>query len=370
MAGFVNGKGKAEADAGTPAPVEVTAEVIPAASQSNGIARTSSTELARFMPVMDIEQAIARRDVLVKAMKILMHEGVDYGKVDEKPNSKPALLQPGADKLCNLFGLTIKYFFLEKVEDWTGAEHGGEPFFYYQIAAQVYRGEFLLAEGVGACHSWESKYRWRKAERTCPHCNAAAIIKGREEYGGGWLCFGRKGGCGAKFLDGDAAIEEQTVGRKPNPDILDSVNTILKIAYKRAKVSGTINGTSASEFFTQDVEDFTPPEEVPINTGGYAPGTREAAAFVAGAKFQAGDPSNASPWGSMRDMTKMFEDMRERVGEVAWRAELERYGWNSFKDIRNALDAQTKNAVMRKQVGRKAIECYTHLMAIARKDVA
>jgi hypothetical protein len=31
------------------------------------------------------------------------------------------------------------------------------------------------------------------------------------------------------------------------------VNTVLKMAYKRAKVATTINATSASEFFTQDV---------------------------------------------------------------------------------------------------------------------
>ena len=52
------------------------------------------------------------------------------------------------------------------------------------------------------------------------------------------------------------AIESQQAGRKPNPDAADVVNTVLKMAYKRAKVATTINATSASEFFTQDVEDF------------------------------------------------------------------------------------------------------------------
>jgi hypothetical protein len=115
------------------------------------------------MPVMDIEQAVARRDVLVQAMKSLMKEGVDYGTIPG--STKPALLQPGADKLGNLFGLTLQYEFLEKEEDWKG-ERYGEPFFYYQVRARVYRGDFLLGEGVGSCSSWESKYRWRKAERT------------------------------------------------------------------------------------------------------------------------------------------------------------------------------------------------------------
>jgi hypothetical protein len=34
---------------------------------------------------------------------------------------------------------------------------------------------------------------------SCPKCGKDAIIKGKEEYGGGYLCFKKKGGCGAKF---------------------------------------------------------------------------------------------------------------------------------------------------------------------------
>ena len=41
---------------------------------------------------------------------------------------------------------------------------------------------------------------------TCPLCRADAIIKGRAEYGGGWYCFPRKGGCGEKFTDADARL--------------------------------------------------------------------------------------------------------------------------------------------------------------------
>lgn len=35
---------------------------------------------------------------------------------------------------------------------------------------------------------------------SCPHCGAVgAIIQGKPEYGGGWLCYKKKGGCGAKY---------------------------------------------------------------------------------------------------------------------------------------------------------------------------
>jgi hypothetical protein len=45
-------------------------------------------------------------------------------------------------------------------------------------------------------------------------------------------------------------------GRSENPDIADLYNTVLKMAKKRAFVDATITATAASDFFTQDVEDF------------------------------------------------------------------------------------------------------------------
>lgn len=357
---YVNGEARADAD--TSAQVEtkpLAVAVVPDNRHGN-----TTTEIARFMPVMDIEQAVARRNVMVRAMKELMVEGVDYGKI---PNcgDKPTLMQPGADKLANLFGLTLQYDFLEKIEDWTGAEHGGEPFFYYQIRAKVFRGEFLLAEGIGAASSWESKYRWRQSERTCPNCQKATIIKGREEYGGGWVCYAKKGGCGAKFYDGDQSIEGQQTGRKPNPDVADVVNTVLKIAYKRCKLHGTINGTSASEFFTQDLEDFSVTDAIDI--GGNQPNTRQAAQYVAQQKVQAKSAESRNvPWRNMREMAEAFKAIREKVGELAYRDELERWGWTGFQDLRNAIDSRDK--VSHDRATQKAVECYWHLDAIARED--
>jgi hypothetical protein len=69
-------------------------------------------------------------------------------------------------------------------------------------------------------------------------------------------CFRKKGGCGAKYPDGDQLIESQQVGRVFNPDIADQVNTIQKMSQKRSLVAVTLLAVNASEFFTQDVEDF------------------------------------------------------------------------------------------------------------------
>ncbi len=214
----------------------------------------SSLEEKRFLPVMSIGVAIQRRNTIVEAVTKLMKDGQDFGTIPG--TNKPTLLNPGADKLNNLFGLVPEFFITDKEEDWTGERHGGEAFFSYTVICRLRRGDFQMGEGLGSCNSWESKYRFRKSERECPACRQATIIKGKPEYGGGWVCFVKKGGCGAKFRAGDAAIEAQLVGKVNNPEIFDQVNTILKMANKRAKIAATLNATSAHEFFTQDMEDM------------------------------------------------------------------------------------------------------------------
>jgi len=206
-----------------------------------------------MMPAMSIQDAVDRHQMVVQFVGAMLKTDIDFGQIPG--TNKPTLLKPGAEKLLTFFGLTKRFTVLEKVEDWMGADHGGS-FFYYMYRCALYKGDQLIAESDGSCNSHESKYRWRKAERECPACGKAAIIKGRDEYGGGWVCFKKKDGCGAKFRDGDAAIEGQQVGRVANPDIADQVNTIQKMAQKRALIAATLLAVNASEFFTQDIEDM------------------------------------------------------------------------------------------------------------------
>ena len=213
-----------------------------------------AVERARFMPAMSIESAVERYNAVTEFVSRVLRKDVDYGVIPG--TEKRTLLKPGAEKLTTFFGLSTRFELLERIEDWTGDEHGGEPFFYYLYRCRLLRGDVAIAEGDASCNSREAKYRWREAQRACPACGQAAIIKGREEYGGGWLCFKKKGGCGAKYPDGDQTIESQQVGRVFNPDIADQVNTIQKMSQKRALVGAVLLAVNASEFFTQDVEDM------------------------------------------------------------------------------------------------------------------
>lgn len=210
-------------------------------------------ESAALMPVMSIEAATERYKTIVHYVQKLMHEGTDFGKIPG--TDKATLLKPGAEKLCTLFGLSKRFELVEHVEDWQGAQFG-EPFFNYLYRCSLHRGSVLIAEADGSCNSRETKYRWRQGERVCPECGKGTIIKGKAEYGGGWLCFAKKGGCGFKFADNDEQITAQQIGRVSNPDIADQVNTIQKMAQKRALIAATLLAVNASEFFSQDLEDF------------------------------------------------------------------------------------------------------------------
>jgi hypothetical protein len=213
-----------------------------------------AVERARFMPAMSIESAVERYNAVTEFVSRVLRNDVDYGVIPG--TEKRTLLKPGAEKLTTFFGLSTRFELLERIEDWTGDGHGGEPFFYYLYRCRLFRGDVLIAEGDASCNSREAKYRWREAQRACPACGQSAIIKGKEDFGGGWLCWKKKGGCGAKFPDGDQTIESQQTGRVFNPDIADQVNTIQKMAQKRSLVGAVLLAVNASEFFTQDVEDM------------------------------------------------------------------------------------------------------------------
>ncbi len=213
-------------------------------------------------------QLLAQVDLIQQVMREAMRSGEHYGVIpgterkdkDGKDISNPSLLQPGAQKLCMTFRLVPTYTVIQ-----TDLPGDHREYRIGCVLTSIQTGA-KVGEGVGTCSTRESKYRWRKSERTCPACGKSSIIKGKKEYGGGWLCFAKRGGCGAKYQDDDAAITAQMVGQMENPDIADTYNTVLKMGKKRAFVDATIQALAVSDLFTQDMEDFTPDPPVPSPT--------------------------------------------------------------------------------------------------------
>ncbi len=185
------------------------------------------------------------QEIMKDAMKSGEHYGVIPGCGD-----KPSLLKPGAEKLNLTFRMAPDPEII--IKELSGNHRD------YQVKVKmnsIITGRFLGA-GVGSASTMETKWRYRKAEQKCPKCGKETIIKGKKEYGGGWLCFTKKGGCGAKFKDGDTEIENQTMGRIEHDNPADYYNTCLKMAKKRALVDAVLTVTAASDIFTQDIEEM------------------------------------------------------------------------------------------------------------------
>lgn len=212
-------------------------------------------------PVMNLQTANSRMEIFQQFVAGYLQEskdggqdGGDYGVIPGA-GKKKVLLKSGADKLCELYGIYDEYE-LESHENF-------ETNLFFYRAKCILRSradDSIVGTGLGSCSTWESKYRYRESQRKCPECHATAIIKGKDFNNTGlptgWLCFAKKNGCGKKFKDGDMEIEGQTLGRIENPDILDTVNTVLKMAKKRAKVDAVIGVTRSSGIFTQDLDEI------------------------------------------------------------------------------------------------------------------
>ena len=210
------------------------------------LATTAQTGDSPGLSVTQVRQQVQHiQQLMAESMK----DGEHYGKVPGC-GDKPTLLQPGAEKIALLFGFAATYDI--KVDS---SPDGHRE--YAIVCKLVSRSTGQpVGEGVGVCSTRESKYRYRGGERKCPACGKPTIIKGKAEYGGGWVCFAKKGGCGAKWGDGATEIESQQVGRVDNPDIADMYNTVLKMGKKRAFVDAVRTATAASDVFAQDLEDL------------------------------------------------------------------------------------------------------------------
>lgn len=151
-----------------------------------------------------------------------LKQGHDFGEVPG--TSKPTLLKPGGEKICMLFGLNPEYEFLQTTEDYD------KEFFSYNIRCTLLRNGQPVAQGVGSCNSKEKKYRFINVD-TIPENYMGASESFTDKYG-------------------------RTKYKINNPDICSLVNTILKMAKKRAFIDAVLQVASLSEVFTQDIEDM------------------------------------------------------------------------------------------------------------------
>jgi hypothetical protein len=143
---------------------------------------------------ISLPEAKQRLELLQEFVKEMMIPGQDYGIVPGV--SKPSLFKPGAEKLTDIFGFSKQVEILYRTEDW---ENG---LFNYEVKVSLInkRNQLVEAEGIGCCNSKEKRYR--------------------------------------------------------SQDPYNVVNTVLKMAKKRALIDAVLSATRSSGLFTQDVEDL------------------------------------------------------------------------------------------------------------------
>lgn len=172
-------------------------------------------------------QAINKFQQVVKATMVSGH---DYGVIPG--TRKPTLLKPGAEKIAKLLGLADEYEIIDKAEEWD------KPFFRYLIKCRLMSiaHRVIVSEGLGECNSMESKYRWRWVfQSELPSDIDKSKLVQRT----------------IRTKRGDAKQY-----RLDNDDIYSQVNTVLKMAKKRALVDASLSAGRLSDVFTQDIEDI------------------------------------------------------------------------------------------------------------------
>lgn len=147
---------------------------------------------------MTANDVVAQVQLVQNVMGSVMKDGEHYGVIPG--TKKPSLWKAGAEKLCLLFRLDAQF---ETVEHYDG-QHltvRSKCTLYHIPTGQ------RVGSGEGLCSSKEKKYAYRR--------------------------------------DG-----------KPNDNLPDVWNTVIKMANKRALVAATLVSTAASDIFTQDIEDM------------------------------------------------------------------------------------------------------------------
>lgn len=182
-----------------------------------------------------VSQRIAEIEDFQALVRSQLIEGKDFGIIPG--TQSPTLFKPGAEKIIRLVNCADSYEIMDQVRDWD------RGFFEYTIKARlVYlpTGQ-IVAEGVGECNSWESRYRYRWV--------------GDRDLKTMGLTAGEVNRLKTRERDG-RNNSHYTQWRIENDDPYSQVNTILKMAKKRAMVDVALSVGRLSELFTQDIEDM------------------------------------------------------------------------------------------------------------------
>lgn len=191
---------------------------------------------------MSIEKLVGRSMLIQRAMGAVMKDGEHYGKIPGC-GEKPTLLKAGAEKLTTLFRLSPE-FAVESIDLGSGHRE-------YRVKCRMLAADgSFLGEGCGSASTTESKWRYR-SEATS-NLVPQAYWETRDPALLGGSTFTPR-----KITDKASGKTKWIIcQRVEHSDPADYYNTCLKMAVKRAHVAAALTVTSASDIFSQDLDDL------------------------------------------------------------------------------------------------------------------
>ncbi len=211
---------------------------------------------------------------------------------------KPILTKAGAEKLCKYYGLFPQVTLVDKVEIWGPGEEldkfgGGYGFFRYKYNCEmiwpVKQDDGSVVKTVvgncfGEANSRESKFAWRwinESDLTGQETEMAKHFGYKTDKSKAWapmFTLSLEDKKKAKAENWDTEDRKSQKGntnqwvknpntvmvRVPNEDIFSQVNSLDKMAQKRAFVGATTLATNASDLYTVDLDDSTPAPQAQV----------------------------------------------------------------------------------------------------------
>lgn len=288
-----------------------------------------------------IAAAVERLKALQDFVAQVMVEGMDHDYGQIPGTNKKTLLKPGAEKLCEIYGLVPRYE-ITRQEDWD------RPLFIYHVTCRLYRGDRCVGEASASSNSRESKYagRWVPATEVPDNLDKTTL---RRKTGARWVFASelRDRGISPEGLPtqersgkkGKYSVfrVDDTVFFVPNPEIFDAVNTLERMAAKRSLVGATISVTRSADIFAPDMED--------VAENAKAAGK---AAEIPDAEFWEDGPPPEEKLPTAAEFTKLFDAAKtpNELKALGKRA-------NGVKEDREKMEASYKANVERLKAGAK-----------------
>jgi hypothetical protein len=300
----------------------------------NGTTALVKLNTAALEMIGTVQEALDRLKAMQLFVSSVMREGLEHDYAILPGTARKTLLKPGAEKLCEVYGLVPKYE-ITRHEDWA------TPLFVYHVTCRLYRGDRCVGEASASANSRESKYagRWVPEAEVPDHLDKATL---RKKTGARWV-FGselRDRGISHEGLPTQERTSAKTgkpytvfrvsdtVYFVPNAEIFD---TLERMASKRALVGATISVTRSADLFAPDMED--------VVENAKAAGKAVDENIPDASFWDEGSPEPATPPPTAADFVRMFGEATtaKQLVELARKA-------NSVKDGRAEMEAAYKAA--------------------------